>query len=291
MRRIVTDVARFYNEYSNLYHATVLGLFAYYGNDKEYRSRVSGDQKLALKPFQPGPTQLDRQYVVYSGSQPLGTKTIVLTKFGTRKASDTNTTTVGCGLGFFGSTGNRRGLDTCALLSGIDFPPPNRPSNSDSVATWSEYQTALNAWAQKNSVYLPGPQQQKLQALRDYASARVEAGGSQPSPGPDPDEVADEEWPTWADGTTFPRYPPGDATAQTWQIFKRRTFAYMTDKDSELSSVQFEQLNARIDLASIEQMSQSRGCSQPHHPCRGLVHPIWVHRQVCARSGTVFRSL
>ena len=253
VRRIVTDVGKFYTEFNTIYYATVLGLFAYYTNDQKYREiGPNGRQVLALKPAQPAPGQLDRQYVVYSGSQPLGPKTRVLTKLGTKKQGS-NTTS--CGLGFNGS---RRGLGMCTLLPGVDSTPPNRPSPNDGAAAWLQYQTALDVWTQRNGSKLPMSQQQELLSMRAEANARVQAGGSQPAPGPpasvpggDPDEVAAEEWPTWADGTTFPKYPPDDATAQAWQIFKQRTFAYMTDKDSGLSSVQFEQLNARIDRANV----------------------------------------
>jgi hypothetical protein len=71
-RRIVTDVQKFYASYTPLYYATVLGLFAYYKSDKDYRSRVSGDQKLGLRPWDPASSQQDRGYVVYSGTTPLG---------------------------------------------------------------------------------------------------------------------------------------------------------------------------------------------------------------------------
>ena len=253
VRRIVTDVGKFYTEFNTVYRATVLGLFAYYTNDQKYREiGPNGRQVLALKPTQPASGQLDRQYVVYSGSQPLGPKTRVLTKLGTKKQGS-NTTS--CGLSFNGS---RRGFGMCTLLPGVDFAPPDRPPNSDGAATWLQYRTALGVWAQKYGSKLPMSQQQELLSLRADANARVQAGGSQPAPGPpgsvpggDPGEVADEEWPTWRDGATFPKHPPGDATAQAWQTFKQRTFAYMTDKDSKLSSVQFDQLNARIDQANV----------------------------------------
>ena len=141
----MTDVVRFYNKYNNAYFGTVLGLFSYYGSDREYRANgPNGEQLLVLKQFEPKRGQIDRGFVVYSGARPLGARTMDLTKFGT-KEKESNTT---CGLGF--SAGNRRGLDTCAFLSGIDSQLPSRPSNSDSVATWSEYQTALSVWAQKN---------------------------------------------------------------------------------------------------------------------------------------------
>ena len=252
VRRIVTDVGKFYTELNAVYYATVLGLFNYYTNDQKYREiGPNGRQVLFLKPVQPAPGQFDRQYVVYSGSQPLGPKTRVLTKLGIKKQGS-NTTSCGVGSG-----GSRRGLGMCALLPGVDSPPPNRPSNGDGAATWSQYRAALDVWAQKYGSKLPISQQQELLSLRADANARVQAGGSQPAPGPpasvpggDPDEVADEQWPTWADGTTFPRYPTGDATAQAWHIFKQQTFKYMTDKDSELNSVQFDQLNTRIDHAN-----------------------------------------
>ena len=80
-------------------------------------------------------------------------------------------TTPGCGLAFFGSPGNRKGLDTCAPFAGVDSPPPSRPSNSDGVATWLQYQTALGTWAQNNARYLPVSQQQELKALRADADA------------------------------------------------------------------------------------------------------------------------
>ena len=35
-----------------------------------------------------------------------------------------------------------------------------------------------------------------------------------------------------------------------WRRFKQKTVVYMTDKDSELSNVQFDQLNGRIDQAN-----------------------------------------
>ena len=77
VRRIVTDVVRLYNEFNKMYHATTLGLLAYYGNDKGYRSKVpNGDQLLFLKQFEPKHGQQDRGFVVYSGSQPLGPKTM-----------------------------------------------------------------------------------------------------------------------------------------------------------------------------------------------------------------------
>ena len=79
---------------------------------------------------------------------------------------------------------------------------------------------------------------------------RVQAGGSQPTPGDDPDAVADEERPVWHAGRAFPGYPGGDATVQVWQTFKQRTVAYMTDTEAELSNVQFDQLNVRIDRAN-----------------------------------------
>ena len=41
----------------------------------------------------------------------------------------------------------------------------------------------------------------------------MEAGGSQPTPGSDPDAVVGEEWSVWRDSRTFPRYSGGTATA------------------------------------------------------------------------------
>ena len=142
-------------------YATILGLFAYYGSDTKCSAKgPNSGQRLVLKSFHPGPGQYDRGFVIYGGSQPFDPKTMVLTKSGTQRDSDTNTT---CGFGF--SAGSRRGLDTCAFFSGIDSPPPNRPSNRDGVATWSEYQTASIAWAQKNWGFLLVPRRRELQVL------------------------------------------------------------------------------------------------------------------------------
>ena len=78
----------------------------------------------------------------------------------------------------------------------------------------------------------------------------MEFGGSQPTPGSDPDAVVGEEWPVWHDGRSFPRFPSSVATIEVWRRFKQRTNVYMTDKDSELTDAQFDQLNARIDRAN-----------------------------------------
>ena len=59
-RHIVTNVARFYNEYNNAYHATIWGLFVYYKSDKGYRANgPKGNQLLVLKHFEPKPGQQD----------------------------------------------------------------------------------------------------------------------------------------------------------------------------------------------------------------------------------------
>ena len=156
---------------------------------------------------------------MYIGDQPLGARDLALTGFGTKEGGDSDT----CELGFYGATGNRRGLDTCALFSGVDSPPPNKPSDSNGAATWVQYQSALDTWAQKNAPYLLVSQQQELQSLCANAGARVQASGLQPAPGADSDAVTGEEWPTWADGAAFPRYPAGDATAQVWRTIKQQT--------------------------------------------------------------------
>jgi hypothetical protein len=78
----------------------------------------------------------------------------------------------------------------------------------------------------------------------------VEFGGTQPTPGSDPDAVVGEEWPVWHDGRSFPRFPSSAATIEVWRRFKQRTVVYMTDKDSELSKAQFDQLNTRLDRAN-----------------------------------------
>ena len=117
-RRIVTDVVKSHTKYNNAYFGTVLGLFAYYKTDQGYRTKgPRGDQVLTLRPWNTTSSQPDRGYVVYSGSTPLGPRTMVLTEFGTQEVSDGNTTTDdGCGLGFFGYTGNRRAFDSCTLF-------------------------------------------------------------------------------------------------------------------------------------------------------------------------------
>jgi len=255
-RRIVTDVGKFYTTYNRVYYATVLGMFASYKNTYQQKAPI-GHQTLAIQQFEPaGPLQFDREYAVYSGNIPLGPRDMVMTEFGIAvNGSAAPGNTIVCELG---SGGNRRGLESCALLPGIDSPPPVRPQASSGIASWTEYRTALDAWAEKYRSKLPDSQKQDLQRLRGEAIDRVEAGGSQPPPQmPDGSEVPEgsidgvvpESWPTWTDGTKYPAFPTDDASVQEWQKFKQETTAYMTDKDDLLNASQFAALNGRVARA------------------------------------------
>jgi hypothetical protein len=219
------------------YEKIVIGLYTNRGNSVDFRTDPAD---YSWRPVEDG-------FKVYRGQNRLGGERIL-----DENGLEMSANNVKCNLGFRPT--DRRGLDACVMIPGVNFAPPQQPPSGANRADLQEYIDRLEDWGNANRQFLPIAQKQMLSGQLQNARELLEFAASQPAPegsaggdvGPGGGEV-EEGWPE-----PLPQMPADDDTLKAWQQFRRETIAYMNDNDDRYNDAQFEQLQARVNTAEAK---------------------------------------